>query len=197
MGIPVLRRLRLRAVGIRRGSDRHPHERSPVAHRTGAARVVTQYLAILDEHHLGRPVHRRRRVRPCLQPRSSRRSPTHPTRPMSAMTSMTPASRRQERPSGRPARTAAQPRPLTMTDIAVFIIENVPARPGGAVLAHLSPRTPRKLGPVSPQEPRSCPGGIYHRGQITPVMTEPTARGAAHAHPFGSSIRHDVTTRAC
>jgi hypothetical protein len=41
---------------------KHPREELPLL--TGLApRVVTQYLAILDEHQLGRPVHRRRRVR--------------------------------------------------------------------------------------------------------------------------------------
>jgi hypothetical protein len=40
----------------------HPREELPLL--TGLApRVVAQYLAILDEHQLGRPVHRRRRVR--------------------------------------------------------------------------------------------------------------------------------------
>jgi hypothetical protein len=40
---------------------RHPREELPLL--TGLApRVVTQYLATLDEHLLGRPVHRRRRV---------------------------------------------------------------------------------------------------------------------------------------
>ncbi len=41
---------------------RHPDEE--LALLTGLApRVVTQYLAILDEHEVGRPVHRRHRVR--------------------------------------------------------------------------------------------------------------------------------------
>jgi hypothetical protein len=41
---------------------KHPREELPLL--TGLApRVVAQYLAILDEHQLGRPVHRRRRVR--------------------------------------------------------------------------------------------------------------------------------------
>jgi hypothetical protein len=41
---------------------RHPREELPLL--TGLApRVVAQYLAILDEHELGRPVYRRRRVR--------------------------------------------------------------------------------------------------------------------------------------
>jgi Protein of unknown function (DUF1670) len=41
---------------------RHPREELPLL--TGPVpRVVAQYLAILDEHQLGRPVHRRRRVR--------------------------------------------------------------------------------------------------------------------------------------
>ena len=40
----------------------HPREDLPLL--TGLApRVVAQYLAIMDEHHLGRPVYRRRRVR--------------------------------------------------------------------------------------------------------------------------------------
>jgi hypothetical protein len=41
---------------------KHPREELPLL--TGLApRVVTQYLAILDEHEVGRPVHRRHRVR--------------------------------------------------------------------------------------------------------------------------------------
>ena len=41
---------------------KHPREELPLL--TGLApHVVAQYLAILDEHQLGRPVHRRRRVR--------------------------------------------------------------------------------------------------------------------------------------
>jgi len=40
---------------------KHPHEELPLL--TGPPGVVAQYLAILDEYQLGRPVHRPRRVR--------------------------------------------------------------------------------------------------------------------------------------
>jgi Protein of unknown function (DUF1670) len=47
--------------GVRLLDARHPREELPLL--TGLApRVVAQHLAILDEHDLGRPVHRRRRV---------------------------------------------------------------------------------------------------------------------------------------
>jgi Protein of unknown function (DUF1670) len=47
---------------VRLLATKHPEDELPLL--TGLApRVVTQYLAILDEHELGRPAHRRQRVR--------------------------------------------------------------------------------------------------------------------------------------
>jgi hypothetical protein len=47
---------------VRLLAAQHPEEELPLL--TGLApTVVTQYLAILDEHELGRPVYRRQRVR--------------------------------------------------------------------------------------------------------------------------------------
>jgi Protein of unknown function (DUF1670) len=47
---------------VRLLAAKHPPEELPLLCAM-SPHVVTQYLAILDEHHLGRPVYRRRRVR--------------------------------------------------------------------------------------------------------------------------------------